>query len=201
MPVLSATVSCEAEPVQAMSVQPFRRRHAPFAGRLHGVDRDAVAIRRVARRHHHLPLHHEELARCGGARAGGKRMGRAPKHFTSRWSTSAHAPGDGSIARIRRATAAAGSFQRIRAVSRSTRGATVARASSWGTGRSPAAIFGSASTRAAAPTVASRANSDPAVSSSAIGVRRSSQTAPVSSPASTRMIDTPVSWSPASSAH
>src|SRR6266404_3995574 len=53
---------------------------------------------------------------------------RAPNSLTSRPSSSLHAPGLGSSPRISRATRSAGSVQRMRAVSRVSLGAYVARA-------------------------------------------------------------------------
>ena len=67
--------------------------------------------------------------------------------------------------------------------------------------RAPLTIPGSVSTSSRAPSSASFIDSVPVVSSSAIGSARTAATGPVSSPASIRMIDTPVSLSPRMMAH
>ena len=73
----------------------------------------------------------------------------------------------------------------------------MASASTCGTSASaPLEIAGNVSMSSAAPSSDSFPESVPVVSSSAIGNRRIAATGPVSSPASIRMIDTPVSASP-----
>ena len=76
----------------------------------------------------------------------------APNNFTSRPSSSVHAPGVGSKARMTRTIRSAGSLQRMRRVSRVTLGAYVARA--WSCGRGVSWLVSSsasASTSAWAP--------------------------------------------------
>ena len=64
-------------------------------------------------------------------------------------------------------------------------------------GETPLLELASALTIKLAPSAASRSCSSPAVSSGPIATRASRQTGPVSSPSSMRMIETPVSLSPA----
>ena len=108
------------------------------------------------------------------------------------------ATGRGFNARTRRASAAASSRQSRRASALVSFAAYVASAGSCSTNSArPAASASRASTMAAPPTRARRPSSSPAVSCAPIVVARASMTGPVSSPASMRMMQTPVRLSPA----
>ena len=108
------------------------------------------------------------------------------------------ATGHGSNARVARSISTAGRVQSIAARDFTILGAAVARASSCGRGSAaPAASAARVSRRAAAPSSARRRVSEPAVSRAVIGQARAARIGPVSRPASIRMIETPVSRSPA----
>src|SRR5207247_1099348 len=126
----------------------------------------------------------------------------APNSLISRPSSSVHAPGLGSTARISRATRSAGSAQRMRAVSRVSLGAYVARACSWGCGSRPlVSDRANASTRACAPISDRCSDSSPPVTSGSMSCGIWRRIGPESSPASICMIVTPVCVRPFTLAH